>query len=386
MATEVRQPDGDIATGDWTTTPLWSKINEGSGSPDGVYIVCPGNKNSAGECSVQDPTNGGAYTGVELRAYVRKGAAGGNQRGLDGDIRINTALQGQKTFQANLGENFTQYIQTWTGLSFTQAEMNSLQVLFISTGTTGGAPSGRREVHIDYYEIVLTYTPSGTTYYQNVGEGAISPSADISKMTSKPMGGGTIAPTALLSRLTSKLMGEGAVTPTGALAKSMFVVAGDGAITPTGQLTSAALFAEAVGQGAIDPVGELIKKTSIAVGGGAVSPSGALSNLVRKMVGGGAVVISGALGRIATFTQAVGGGAVIPSGVLSSTVTYIKTVGGGIVTPVGTLVKKSFLAVGGGTIAATAELIAQKLGGGTIKNLYSGGFSAANRFMRRGWH
>jgi len=159
MGEEIRQPDGDIAAGEWTTAPLWSKIDEGSASPDGTYIVSPNNSNTTGECSIQDPSNEGTYTAVEVRAYARKDTAGGNQRGLDGDIRINTGLQGQKTFQADLTEGFVQYTQSWTGLDFTQAEMNSLQVLFISTGTTGGAPTNRREVHIDYVELVLTYTP-----------------------------------------------------------------------------------------------------------------------------------------------------------------------------------------------------------------------------------
>lgn len=159
MAEEVRQPDGDINVGEWMTAPLWSKINEGSGTPDGVYIVCPNNKNSAGECSVQDPTNPGTYTQVDIKAYARKSAASGNQRGLDADIRIGGNLQGQKTLQADIIENFVEYTQSWSGLSFNQSQMNSLQVLFISTGTTGGALANRREVHIDYYEIVLTYTP-----------------------------------------------------------------------------------------------------------------------------------------------------------------------------------------------------------------------------------
>jgi len=158
MSEEIRQPDGDISAGAWTTTPLWSKINEGSGTPNGIYIVSPDNSNTTGECSVQNPSNPGTYTAVQVKAYARKSAAGENQRGLDGDIRINTNLQGQKTFQADLTENFVQYTQTWPGLSFSQSDMNSLQVLFISTGTTGGAPAKRREVHVDYVELVLTYT------------------------------------------------------------------------------------------------------------------------------------------------------------------------------------------------------------------------------------
>lgn len=158
--TEVRQPDGDVVVGDWTPSPLWSKLDEGSGTPDGVYIVMPGNKGTTGECAVQNPTNPGTYTQVNIKVYTRKSAAGGNQRGLDADIRINGNLQGQKVLQANLTANFMEYTQSWAGLNFNKTDMNSLQVLFIPTGVTGGAPANRREVHIDYYEIILTYTPA----------------------------------------------------------------------------------------------------------------------------------------------------------------------------------------------------------------------------------
>lgn len=156
--TEVRQPDGDVVVGDWIVAPLWSKIDEGAGAPNGTYIVCPANKNSIGECSVENPSKPGTYTQVDIKVYARKSIAGGNQRGLDADIRVEGALQEQKTLQVNLIENFVEYTQSWAGFNFSQGQMNSLRVLFISTGTTGGRPANRREVDIDYYETVLTYT------------------------------------------------------------------------------------------------------------------------------------------------------------------------------------------------------------------------------------
>lgn len=33
-ANQTRQPDGDLAAGNWTTAPLWPKLN-------GVVITCP---------------------------------------------------------------------------------------------------------------------------------------------------------------------------------------------------------------------------------------------------------------------------------------------------------------------------------------------------------
>lgn len=177
MAEEIRQPDGDISTGDWTTPPLWSKLDEGSGSPDGVYIICPGNKGTSFECSIQDPSNPGTYTGVQIKVYARKGAAGGNQRGLDADIRIGGALQGQITLTADLPEAWAEYMYTWSGLSFSQSQMNSLQVLGIPTGVVGGAPASRREVWVDYYETILTYTPGAAkvTQYLNGNDCPVFP-------------------------------------------------------------------------------------------------------------------------------------------------------------------------------------------------------------------
>ncbi|MCK5235923.1 MAG: hypothetical protein KAR06_02970 [Deltaproteobacteria bacterium] len=161
MANTTRQPSGDVAVGNWGTAPLWSKVNEGSGAPDATYIVSPNNSNTTCELSVQDPNPAGTYTQVEVKVYARKDAAAGNQRGLDADIRINAGLQGQKTQQVNLDAAWTEYSQTWAGLSFTKAQMASLQVSLISTGTTGGPGGNRREVWIDYCELILTYTPGG---------------------------------------------------------------------------------------------------------------------------------------------------------------------------------------------------------------------------------
>jgi hypothetical protein len=154
---ETRQPDGDINTGAWTTTPLWSKIDEGSSVPDSTYIICPDNINSTGECSVQNPTNAGTYTAVQIRVYARKSASGGANRGLRADIRINGNLQGEQTLTTGLPSSWTQYTYTWSGLNFTQSDINTLQILFTSTGRVNGRRL--RAVHIEYYEVILTYAP-----------------------------------------------------------------------------------------------------------------------------------------------------------------------------------------------------------------------------------
>ena len=160
--TEIRQPDGDISTEFWTMPPLWSKIDEGSAVPDGTYITCPSNRNSTGECSVQNPTNAGTYTDVQIKVYVRKSAFGGANRGLNANIRINGNLQGQQTLSTNLSNAWTQYTYTWSGLNLTQSDIDTLQILFISTGRITG--QNLRSVYIDYYEVILTYTTPPTCW------------------------------------------------------------------------------------------------------------------------------------------------------------------------------------------------------------------------------
>lgn len=161
--TETRQPDGDADANGWTTAPLWSKIDEGSGSADGTYIVCDEDNNYTDEVTIQDPTNAGTYTAVEVKVYACKSAVGGDQRGVNCDLRVNAGLLGAKTIEANLDDSFTEYSNSWTSLSYDETEMATLQVQFIATGDTGD-PAGR-DIHIDYLEVVLTYS-TGTTYHQ----------------------------------------------------------------------------------------------------------------------------------------------------------------------------------------------------------------------------
>jgi trimeric autotransporter adhesin len=161
--TEVRVPDADVTTGTWVITPLWSKINASGGTSINTPDVNSA-ANTTGEVSIQNPTNAGTYTGISIRFDARKNIGTGNARGLNANIRINGTLQSPQTVTAALTGTLATYTVSWTGLNFTQTEMNSLQVEFTSTGTTGTG-SGRRYVIIDYLETTLTYctTPAAPT-------------------------------------------------------------------------------------------------------------------------------------------------------------------------------------------------------------------------------
>lgn len=156
---EIRQPDGDITAGSWTTTPLWSKINEGSLTPNGVVITCPNNANSTTEVSIANPTYPGIYSEITIRARVRKNSSGGNLRGLDINLRVNNNLLGNQSMTSDLTNIFTFYSQTWSGYTFTREDLNSLQLLITSSGNVGGITTNRRQVIVDLIEVELNYTP-----------------------------------------------------------------------------------------------------------------------------------------------------------------------------------------------------------------------------------
>ncbi|MBE0661527.1 MAG: DUF2341 domain-containing protein [Bacteroidales bacterium] len=159
---QIRQPDGDITTGVWTTPPLWSKINEGSQNPNGAFITCPNNANSTAEVSIGNPTYPGVYSEITVRARVCKSSSSGNTRGLDINLRVNNNLLGNKIMTLDMSHNFTMYTQTWSGYNFTREDLNSLQVLITSTGSIGGG--NRRLVYVDLIELELNYTPVVNLY------------------------------------------------------------------------------------------------------------------------------------------------------------------------------------------------------------------------------
>ena len=161
---QIRQPESDVTTADWGASPLWSKINEGSATPNNIVITCPNNSNSTAEVSIQKPQNPGVYSSIQVKVRARKNNSGGNQRGLDLNLKINNVLQGSITANNNLSNIFTNFTLEWTGLNFSREDLNTLQVLFTSTGTISGGAGNRRQVIIDYIEVILTYTPTNYVY------------------------------------------------------------------------------------------------------------------------------------------------------------------------------------------------------------------------------
>lgn len=75
MATVTAVPDSDQLSDSWTSTPLWSKVDDDLDAPDGTVIVSPNNPGAGHEIefSLDDPVpTGEEVDTVELRIRARK--------------------------------------------------------------------------------------------------------------------------------------------------------------------------------------------------------------------------------------------------------------------------------------------------------------------------
>lgn len=75
MATVTAVPDSDQLTDAWTSTPLWSKVDDDIDAPDGTVIVSPNNPGAGQEIefTLDDPVPAGEEVDtVELRIRARK--------------------------------------------------------------------------------------------------------------------------------------------------------------------------------------------------------------------------------------------------------------------------------------------------------------------------
>ncbi len=259
----------------------------------------------------------------------------------------------------------------------------------VSAGNTVNlmvVPASTPTVRVAYWGLVA-YIETVGIFYQEVGDGVITPSGSLGLKIGKGVGAGAITPTGALGRNIFMAVGQGVITPIGALNRAIkaFLV-GQGSITPSGTLSAILKYFLSVGQGAITPVGTLGRKIMLAVGSGSITPAGVLGLLIKIAVGAGSITPVGALGTIKRFLLTVGEGAITPIGELGRKIMItvgagsitpvgvlgrlIKiTMGGGAITPTGTLARKIFLQMGQGMITPIGTLgrkIMISVGGGTI--------------------
>jgi hypothetical protein len=142
---QFSRPEDDISFGTWFTSPLWSKLDEGD--PDDIdFIECPNSSNTT--CELDMGAVSTPESGVRsLYVRTRKGAEGGNQRGLDYDLLQGGVSVQSGTVEANLTDEFTT-IEIVITESVT--DYSDLTLQLTSTGTTGGAGGNRRTVEISW--------------------------------------------------------------------------------------------------------------------------------------------------------------------------------------------------------------------------------------------
>jgi len=143
------RPSSDISAGAWTTTPLFSKINETS-SNDSPLITSPNGSNTTCDLglSTASTPQSGART---IRIRVRKGTQT-NNRGLNFNLKQGGSSVQSGTVQATLPTTFTTYSITITE---TITDYSDLSIELISTGTITGAGTSRAVVDVSWVEMEI---------------------------------------------------------------------------------------------------------------------------------------------------------------------------------------------------------------------------------------
>lgn len=154
---QFARPASDTATGSWTSTPLWSKVDEGA-TGDNVTITSADNTspdNADFACtSVTDPTSSSGHI---LRAAWNKSATAGHT--INAILELWQGTPGTGTLIATLTTNnigATEQTDTYT-LSGTEADnitnYAALSLRLSRQGDTGGNPSTRRSLVCDFCEL-----------------------------------------------------------------------------------------------------------------------------------------------------------------------------------------------------------------------------------------
>lgn len=160
---QILLPDQDIATGTWSATPLWSKVDDDStvnASGDGTTILSGNNTSpdnaDLGLTSGSDP---GASTNHILRARWNKDSSGGHS--INAVLELWEGTPGTGTLIATLsvtGIGATEQEDTYT-LSSAEADSitdySNLNLRVSRQGDTGGNPNDRRSLVVDLVEFEI---------------------------------------------------------------------------------------------------------------------------------------------------------------------------------------------------------------------------------------
>jgi hypothetical protein len=151
-------PTSDNATGSWTTTPLWEKVDDDIDSPDATVIVSGNNPATPANdvlFNVTCPADVGTITDANLRIRAREQGNSGRT--------ISFAVSWSATTATNLNTgNLTSSLANYasgnqTGLSISKSTCDS-STLKVAPTTAGSGAAERAE--IDAFNLDITYTPA----------------------------------------------------------------------------------------------------------------------------------------------------------------------------------------------------------------------------------
>lgn len=167
---QILTPASDQATGSWTSTPLWSKVDDDStvnASGDGTTITSSNNSSpDQADFALATGTDPQSTSGHVLRARWNKDSTGGHQ--IDPELELWQGVPGTGSLVASLAVTdigATETESTYT-LNGTEAgnitDYSDLYLRLERVGDTGGNPSTRRSLVVDLVELEIPDAPAGT--------------------------------------------------------------------------------------------------------------------------------------------------------------------------------------------------------------------------------
>ena len=152
-------PGRDNTTDSWTTTPLWSKINEDIDSPNGTAITSPSNPTSPGDnivFTITCPGNVQTITEANLRVRANKAQDGARSVHLQAHWSATPSTDFEVVFIPTTMANYASGNKTGLSISKATCDSSTIEIDPSNSGTGSGSKIG-----IDTYNLDITYTPTG---------------------------------------------------------------------------------------------------------------------------------------------------------------------------------------------------------------------------------
>jgi len=302
---QFARPDADQAAGSWTTTPLWSKVDEGSDGGDTISsdAVGSGSATTNADLRLSDVTDPVLSTGHIIRARW----ASSSTRDITPTCELWLGIPGTGTLIATLTGatllDTTEVTDTYT-LTGTEADnitdYTDLYLRLVGTGS-GGGPG--RSLVVEFCELEVPDASGGTTFFQT-NTGSMTPAGALEIQVNKSLDGSVTA-TGSIEKLIQKLL-DGSSTLSGDLSTQLVILSDvSGSSTLAGGLS------------------KLIDKKFT----GSTAPSGTIQKLIAKQLKASMTPSGGLQKRI----EKVLDGSLTPTGTVITAVVILLQLAGQIV-------------------------------------------------------